>query len=107
MLLRPMITALPPLRKNPEKNARGHRAGSCRDALLAVAAVDRAGADELPAVAVMGRLARRAEDAGDDDRLAADLADRGPGVVERRGAGGDDRDAFVELGGHTLTEAVV
>ena len=34
------------------------QAGSRRDALLAVAAVDRTGADELPAVAVVGRLCR-------------------------------------------------
>src|SRR5438270_26277 len=80
---------------------------SSRDTLLAAAAVDRTGADELPAVAMVGRLARLADDAGRDDRLAADLADRRPRVGGLGGADRDDRDALAQPRGHALAEPVV
>ena len=63
------------------RRAGPRRADSARPADLAVAAVDRAGADELPAVAVVGGPAGRADHPGFDDRLAADLADRRAGVL--------------------------
>src|SRR5262249_51210684 len=49
---------------------------------FAVAAVDRAGTDVLPAIAMMRGVAGGADDDGPGgDRLAADLADRRAGVL--------------------------
>src|SRR5207253_8891347 len=49
---------------------------------LSVASIDRAGADVFPAIAVVGRVARGADDDGAGrDRLAADLADRRAGLL--------------------------
>src|SRR3954452_20293393 len=81
--------------------------GSGRDALLPVTAVDRARADELPAVAMVWGPTGHAEDARGDNGLAADLADRQTRLLERRLPGRDDRDPLTHPGRHAVLQAVM
>src|SRR4051812_32443056 len=80
---------------------------SCGDTPLAIATIDRTGAHELPAIAMVGRMAGLAQDGRGGDRLAAHLADRRARVGELGGAGRDDRDPLAQPCGHPLSQAVV
>ena len=81
---------------------------SARDGLLAVAAEDRAAADELPAVAMVRRPAAGAGHPRPElDQDAADLAERRPGVLGRGGPGLEDIHPLRELGGHPRDQPVV
>src|SRR5262249_43659862 len=75
---------------------------------LAVAAVDGAGADVVPAVAMMRRVAGGADDrVAGVDRLAADLTDGRAGVLVGRPGAVDDRDPLVHPAVDALEQAVV
>lgn len=69
---------------------------------FAVAAVNRATADKLPAIAMMRRLADHADDARGVDGYAANLTERGS-FVRFRGSGRNNRDPL----GHPATDALM
>ena len=100
------LTGLGAGEKGP--TAAGPSPSSDGDPDLALTAIDRASADELPAIAMVGGLAGGADDdRGHPDRIAADLAGRRALLARLGGPGPDDRDPDRKPGGDALLKAVV
>jgi len=75
--------------------------------LFALAAEDGTVADEHPTIAMVRGSARGAKDVRGLDRLAADFADRRPGVFRFGAADRNDRHSFVHSRAHAGVKGIV